>query len=194
MIAPSTELPLIGRTSVTRFVSINERTIVRINRCLSPDAYCDPPVVEQSTDVWGSCHREEPDSFREIGSLEDALKDVAPARMIVASAISSPECFARMVTAAHELASLIAVGSLAIAVISDHIENAGRFCAIAVTGKSLTFHTLETQNLFGVDRRTPGVYAVSYSLTKLCVERNELVEPYPRRRRQARARATRSRS
>jgi hypothetical protein len=170
---------LIARTSIARFVSIDDRTMVRIDRYLSPDAYCDPPVAENATHVWGSCSNEEPDSFREIGSLEEALRDVASAPMIIAAAVASPRGFARMVASAHELSSVITVGSLAIAVLSDRIENARRFCAITVNRKTLTFHTLEPTSLYGANRRTPGVYAVSYSLPRLCVERNELVEPYP---------------
>lgn len=179
MTAPLKEPPLIAQLSISRYISIDERTIVRISRFLSPDAYCDPPVAENATDIWGSCLTEEPDSFREIGSLEEALRYVASSQMIIAAAVASPWRFARMVTAAHELPSPIAVGSLDIAVLADRIENAGRFCEISVIRKSLTFHTLEPMSLYGANRRTPGVYAVSYSLTRLCVERNELVEPYP---------------
>lgn len=172
-------LPLVARTQIARFVSVNERVIVSITRSLSPDAYADPPVFEQLSTRWGSCSTSEPDSFRELGSLEDALKDAAPLPMIAAAASASPRGFAEMVASAHELARVIAVGSFVMSVLDEAFDDARRYYALEVTLESLTFYTFEPGGLFGPRRRAPGVHAVSYSLARLCIERDELVAPYP---------------
>lgn len=175
-------LPLIARTQIARFIAVNERVIVRLTRFLSPDLYADPPIFEQLSVRWGSCHRGEPDSFRELGSLEDALKDVAPIPMLVAAATASPLTFAEMVASAHELGRVIAVGSVARLALGDSPE-ARRFCAIDVKDDALTFHVLQPMELFGPGQRAPGVYAVSYSLTALRLARDELVKAHPAARR-----------
>jgi hypothetical protein len=172
-------LPQIARTSIARFVTIDDRTIVQISRYLAPDAYCDPPAADDLTKVWGSCFCRESDSFREIGTLESALRDVAPIPMIAAAAVASPRGFASMVATAYDLAGVLVAGSFSISYLVEQIENVGRFCAVEATHESLKFHTFQPISLFGPNRRASGIYAVTYSLTGLCIERNELVAPYP---------------
>src|SRR5262249_46023607 len=114
-------------TTVDRFVAIDGVTIIRIFRCLRAlDGYYDPPVVQDKSDVWGICP-EGPDSFHEIGQLQDVLKTIATQPMVAAAAKASPRRFAEMVSAAFDLGLVFYVGSRAIWSVADHIADAKRF-------------------------------------------------------------------
>jgi hypothetical protein len=167
--------------SIDRFVSIDERTIVRISRCEKAlDAYYDPPVIRDVSMVWGTCLNVEPDSFCEVGDLEHVLKDIAPQPMVAATAIASPRGFAQMVAAAHNLGYVFSVASRAIQLVVDHIPDAKRFCSIEVDEASLNFHTLLSATLDEEPRAAPGIYGVSYSLANYVIRRMVLVEHFPK--------------
>jgi hypothetical protein len=166
--------------SINRYVSIDGITIVHICRSMQAlDAYYDPPVIEDATEVWGTCNDEDRDSFHEIGRLEDVLKTIAAQPMVAAAAKASPRRFAQMVASAHELGRVIYIASFALRCMADRIADPKRFCAIEVDQGSLSFHTLLATNLFCEQRQAPGVYRISYSLTSLALESCDLLEPFP---------------
>ncbi len=168
-------------TDVARFVSIDGMTIVCISRSLRAlDAYYDPPVVQDVIEVWGTCFDEAPDSFREIGQLQDVLKTIATQEMVAAAALASPRRFAEMVAADHDLGLVFYVANKAMWLVADHIADAKRFCLIAVTEESLNFHVLLLPKLFAEQREPPGVYSVSFSLSEFVIQRRPLVEEYPK--------------
>ena len=93
-------------TEIRRYISIDEKIIVRISRSKQEmDYYSDPPVELKI--VWGYCLDAEPDSFRETGSLRDVLMQIATRPMIVASAVAAPRRFAEMVSVAYDLGKVI---------------------------------------------------------------------------------------
>jgi hypothetical protein len=174
-------------TDVARFVSIDGRRIVCISRSLRAlDAYYDPPVVQDVREAWGTCFDEAPDSFQEIGQLQDVLKSIATQEMVAVAALASPRRFAEMVATAHELGLVFYVASRAMWSVADHIPDAKRFCPIEVTEESLNFHVLLLPKLFAEQREPPGVYKVSFSLSEFAVQNRVLVEEYPRQSRTSR--------
>lgn len=171
-------------TSVDRFVSIDGTTIVRISRSLlALDGYYTPPVVEDVRDIWGMCLDEEPDSFREMGQLQDVLKAIASQEMVAAAAVASPRRFAEMVASAYDLGLVFYVASRAIWAVGDHVADAKRFCSIEVHQTSLNFHVLVSRDLFEKQRELPGVYSVSFSLSEFVVQSQALVEEFPKQSR-----------
>lgn len=168
-------------TDVARFVSIDGRTVVRITRSRQGlDAYYDPPLIEDVTEVWGTCLDESRDSFHEIGQLKDVLKTIATQDMVVAAAVASPRRFAEMVATAHDLGSVLYVGSRAMWVVADRVADAKQFCTIDATNQVLRFHTLLPIKLFEKKRELPGIYSVSYSLSEFLIQSKVLVEAYPK--------------
>jgi len=171
-------------TDVARFVSIDGTTIVHISRSLRAlDAYYDPPVVQDVTEVWGTCLDEAPDSFQEIGQLQDVLKTIATREMVAAAAMASPRRFTEMVAAAYDLGRVFYVASRAMWSVADYIADAKRFCSIEVTEESLNFHVLLLPKLFAEQREPPGVYKVSFSLSEFVMQSRALVEEYPKQSR-----------
>jgi hypothetical protein len=167
-------------TDVARFVSIDGRTIVRIARSLRAlDAYYDPPVVQDVRNAWGTCFDESPDSFQEMGQLQDVLKTIAVKEMVAAAALASPRRFAEMIAAAHDLGLVFYVASRAMWSVADHIADAKRFCPIEVTEQSLNFHVLLLPKLIPQQRERPGVYKVSFSLSEFVIQSRTLVEEHP---------------
>ena len=70
-------MKLTAVTDAGRFISIDGTTIVCICRCLRAlDAWYDPPVVQDVREAWGTCLDGAPDSFREVGQLQDVLKTI----------------------------------------------------------------------------------------------------------------------
>ena len=164
-------------TDVARFVCIDGWTIVRISRSLRGlDAYYDPPVVQDLREVWGTCFHETPDSFQEIGQLQDVLTTIASQEMIAAAALASPRRFSEMVAEAHHLGDVLYAASIAMSAIASRIADAKRFCSIEVDEQSLNFHVLMPLNLFEERRETPGVYRVSFSLWEFVIGSRVLVE------------------
>lgn len=180
----SCNMKLTPVTDVARFVSIDGRTIVRISRSFRAlDAYYDPPVVQDVRDVWGMCFDESPDSFQELGQLQDVLKAIPTQEMVAAAALASPRRFAEMVAAAYDLGLVFFVASRAMWSVADHVPDAKRFCSIEVNKESLNFHVLLFPHLFAEQRELPGVYSVSFSLSKFFIQSRALVEEYPKQSR-----------
>jgi hypothetical protein len=146
------------------------------------DAYYDPPVVEDVRVAWGTCFDETPDSFQEVGQLQDVLTSIATREIVAAAALASPRRFAEMVAAAYDLGLVFYVASRAMWV-ADHIADAKRFCPIGVTEQSLNFHVLLLPKLFAEQRELPGVYSVSFSLSEFVIQTRVLVEQYPKQSR-----------
>jgi len=118
---------------ILRFVSIDGTTIVHITQSRSNlGTYSDPPVVEDIREVWGTCLDDTPDSFREIGQLQDVLRTIAPRQMVTAAATASPRRFAEMIAFAHDLGLVFYVASRAMWLVADHIADAQGFCEIEV--------------------------------------------------------------
>ncbi len=171
-------------TDVERFISIDGRTIVLISRSLRAlDGWYDPPVVQDASKVWGTCHDEAPDSFQESGQLQEVLKTIASPEMIAAAAFASPKRFAEMVAAAHDLGLVFYVASRAMRSAVGPIADAKRFCFIEASKDSLNFHVLLLPNLLTEQRDLPGVYSVSFSLSEFVVHSRILVAEYPKRNR-----------
>jgi hypothetical protein len=173
-------------THVGRFISVDGRTVVHISRSRQGqglDAYCDPPVIEDETEVWGTCLDEHRDTFHEIGLLPEVLQTIAPQQMVAAAAMASPRRFAEMVASAHDLGGVFYVASRAIWAVSDHIADAKRFCSIEVDEQTMSFHALLPLKLFEEQSEVPGVYAICYSLSDFKIKSRTLVEEYPKRSR-----------
>jgi hypothetical protein len=164
--------------NISRFLSIDGATIVRISRYrIALDGYYDPPVVKGEKVVWGTS-LEMRDTFQEIGQLHDVLKTIAPQEMVAAAAMASPKQFAEMVAEAHNLGRVYYIASTAMWV--TDIPNAIRFCSIDVNKEALNFHVLVLPDLFDEQCETPGVYSVSFSLSEFVVNSRILVEAYPK--------------
>lgn len=173
-------------TSVRRFISIDGKTVVRLVRSEQAlDAYVSPPGGREISSTWGFCLDQEPDTFREVGSLAQTLEKLAPRRTISAAAIVSPRRFSEMVAAAGDLGGLVSVGSLEVAIVLKWgVRSAAPFCAIDVTEHELRFHTLVPQALYKEAEREPeGVYVTAFSFDSLSiVERKLVAGPRARRR------------
>jgi hypothetical protein len=171
-------------TDVARFVSIDGKTIVCISRSLRAlDAYYDPPVVQDVKEAWGTCFDEAPDSFQEIGQLQDVLKTIATQEMVAAAALASPRRFAEMIAEAYDLGLVFYVASRAMWSVADQIADAKRFCSIEANKKSLNFHVFLSPKLFAEKREPPGVYSVSFSLSEFVIQSRALVVEHPKQRR-----------
>lgn len=170
-------------TGIERFISIDGRTIVQISRSLRAlDGWYDPPVIQDKTEVWATCHDEDRDSFQEIGQLQDVLKAIASQEMIVAAAVASPRRFAQMVATAFDLGPVFYVASRAIQAVANHIADAKRFCSIKVSPEFLNFHALRLRPYFAEQTETPGIYSVTFSLSEFVIQSRDLVAEYPKRK------------
>lgn len=176
-------LKLTPVTSVRRYISIDGKTVVRLVRSeQNLDAYVSPPGGRMISSVWGFYLDQEPDTFREVGSLAETLEKLAPRRTLSAAAIVSPRRFSEMVADAEGLGSLVFVGSLAVAIVLDWgRRNASRFCAIDVTDRELRFYTMVPTALYKESEREPeGVYATTFSFDSLSIVKRKRVAGPPR--------------